>query len=276
MLENQFIQFSEAIDPQDSAIAVPLVNGIETTFFIPRIEKYNDGEGYIEKYSLVTPDGKTEITKPIKASDCIDDFQMPTDDVVFVKISDLSALSPSEKFRIKVDTTHRNQQMNQTPVHTRYSNLLQRHELLGEYSVVKYLCNEDAFGIPFSRRVEEYDGSQASFLSYLQCILPINIHSPQFKQEDKIYTKLNGEQVVLYATISREYEGETDYIPEEWHKKIIAALSCDKVYINGERVTKSGSYDIDWEKCDTAYDGTKLVKATFKVTANVTQRNSNY
>ena len=106
--------------------------------------------------------------------------------------------------------------------------------------------------------------------------MPIRLHSPQFKQEDKIYTKRNGEQVVLYANITKEYEGETDYIPMEWHEKILVALSCDEVYINGERVTKSGSYDIDHENYTTSDCGIKLLRATFKVTTNVTQRNSNY
>jgi hypothetical protein len=62
----------------------------------------------------------------------------------------------------------------------------------------------------------------------------------------------------------------------EWYEKILVALSCDEVYINGERVTKSGSYDIDHENYTTSDCGIKLLRATFKVTTNVTQRNSNY
>jgi hypothetical protein len=145
-----------------------------------------------------------------------------------------------------------------------YSNLLKRVHEDSQFAVVNYKCEEEAFGFPFDRE------------NFIQQLMPINIHSPQFKQSDKIYEKLNGEQVVLYATISREYDGETDYLPEDWHTKIISALSCDKVYINGEKVTKSGNYEIDWEKYDTLCGGAKAAKATFKVSDNIMQRNSNY
>lgn len=105
--------------------------------------------------------------------------------------------------------------------------------------------------------------------------LPIRISKPQYKQTDKIYENRNGEQIVLYATINKEYEGETDYIPEEWHEKIVTALSCDEVYINGERVTKSDSYEIDQDNYTYSDCGIRLTRATFKVKTNVTQRNSN-
>jgi hypothetical protein len=146
----------------------------------------------------------------------------------------------------------------------KYSNILVRVEDEEQYAVVKYSCKEPAFGFPFDST------------GYVQQLMPINLHSPQFKQEDKVYTKLNGEQVVLYASITKEYDGETDYIPMEWHEKILMALSCDDVYINGERVTKSGNYEIDHDNCTYSDCGIKLMRATFKVTTNVTQRNSNY
>lgn len=144
-----------------------------------------------------------------------------------------------------------------------YSNLLIKEDD-AQYAVVKYSCKEPAFGFPF-------DGTE-----YVQQLMPINLHSPQYKQEDKVYTKRNGEQVVLFANITKEYEGETDYIPMEWHEKILVALSCDEVYINGERVTKSGNYEIEHDNCTYSDCGIKLMRATFKVTTNVTQRNSNY
>lgn len=144
-----------------------------------------------------------------------------------------------------------------------YSNLLIKEDD-AQYADVKYSCKEPAFGFPF-------DGT-----GFVQQLMPINLYSPQFKQEDKVYTKRNGEQVVLFASITKEYEGETDYIPMEWHEKILMALSCDEVYINGEKVTKSGNYEIDHENYTYSDCGIKLMKATFKVTTNVTQRNSNY
>lgn len=246
MLENQFIQFSRTIDPLKHEIAMPI--------------RPNDALSFIEfdlfgDITFVTPDGSKEIGSV--------NFEMDSKDDNFIcHIKGYSGLAPQDKFRIKLYIG------GDTSEYAAYSNLL-INDPQAELSSVKYACNENAFGFIFGKTDNEND-------IYIQHPMPINIHSPQFKQEDKIYTKLNGEQVVLYATVSREYEGETDYIPEEWHKKIIAALSCDKVYINGERVTKSGSYDIDWEKCDTACDGTKLARATFKVSDNIMQRNSNY
>lgn len=133
-----------------------------------------------------------------------------------------------------------------------------------DYSNVTYKCNHEAFGFPFSENTG------------IRIMLPILLKNPQYKQEDKVYTKRNGEQVVLFANITKEYEGETDYIPMEWHEKILMALSCDEVYINGERVTKSNTYEIDHDNYTYSDCGIKLMRATFKMTTNVTQRNSNY
>lgn len=150
-----------------------------------------------------------------------------------------------------------------------YSNILRR--VIGnDYSTIQYSCSEDAFGYPFSHKLES--GTTPA----INQTLPLLLTSPQYKQEDKIYTKRNGENVVLFANIAREYDGHTEYIPIDWHEKILMALSSDKVYINGERVTKSGNYEIDHDNCTYTDCGIKLMRATFKMTTNVTQRNSNY
>lgn len=154
-----------------------------------------------------------------------------------------------------------------------YSNMVRRVDDRDNYlSALSYRCKEPQFGFPFG------DGTDGRHLVPTNIIvsLPVRLSKPQFKQTDKIYEKLNGEQVVLYATINKEYEGETDYIPEEWHEKIVTALSCDEVYINNERVTKSDSYEIDQDNYTYSDCGQRLVRATFKVKTNVTQRNSNY
>jgi hypothetical protein len=150
-----------------------------------------------------------------------------------------------------------------------YSNVLQRQPK-GDYTVVRYACKEDVFGFPFTMKDTEGNNT------YVQYLMPIRLYNPQYKQEDKVYTKRNGEQVVLFASITKEYEGETEYIPMEWHEKILMALSCDEVYMDGERVTKNNTYEIDHDNCTYSDCGIKLMRATFKVTTNVTQRNSNY
>lgn len=131
---------------------------------------------------------------------------------------------------------------------------------------LRYSCNEDAFGFPFSD-----DGGEVAFS------LPILLSAPQFIQEDKTYVKANGEVVTLYAKYYREWEGETEYLSAEMHEKIMVALSCDNVYTNGLHVAKSDKYEIAWDQYDLDCDGvTKLARATFKVRENITQRNSNY
>lgn len=238
MLENQFIQFG-VINPQDNSIVIPTYNGLQTTFFVDM----NKG---ILGIDIVTTDGS--ITIKNKAVTGTADG--------WCDLYNLNDLAIGDCYRLKVNMS------DGTSV---YSNILRREDANKQLSVIEYCCKEPAFGFPFSGRKR-----------FVQQLMPINLHSPQYKQEDKVYTKLNGEQIVLYANITKEYEGETDYIPMEWHEKILIALSCDYVYINGERVTKSGNYEIDHDNCTYSDCGIKLMRATFKVTTNVTQRNSNY
>ena len=108
-------------------------------------------------------------------------------------------------------------------------------------------------------------------------VIPVNLYAPQAVQDSQTYVDANGNVTTLYAKYYKEWEGETDYLSESMHDKIIAALSCDEVFINGKRVTKTDNYQIDWDNYDLDCDGvTKLARATFKVRENITQRNSNY
>lgn len=247
MLENQFIQFRNAIDPMSKEIPIPMVHGKENRIYI--VDRKSLLYYYYE-IDIVSPSGEIIVEK--YASGYLTSN-------IQVSIVDLSALAPYDCFRLKSTITS-----NKDETTTTYSNLLCRVEENAEMSTMKYLCYESALGFPFLSG------------DYLSQVLPIIISAPQFKQEDKIYTKRNGEQVVLFANITKEYEGETDYIPMEWHEKILMALSCDEVYINGKRMTKSNNYEIDHDNCTYTDCGIKLMRATFKVTTNITQRNSNY
>lgn len=130
---------------------------------------------------------------------------------------------------------------------------------------VSYYCYDDAFGFPFKTA----DGL-CSFM------LPIHLTNPQYNQSDKIYTKSTGENVVLYSELTKEYDASTDYVDERMHEIILVALSCDMLIIDGERLTKSDKYEVDWENYTTDENGEKLARATFKLKANVTRRNSNF
>lgn len=143
------------------------------------------------------------------------------------------------------------------------SSLMQRVSI-DDFSQVNFNCTNDEFGFPFSL--------SGSFVSN---IMPIKLSKPQYSQNDKIYTKSNGENVVLFSEMVKEYEGMTDYVSEKMHEMILIALSCDEVIINGERLTKSDKYEIDWDNYTTDDSGEKLARATFKMKANVNKRNSN-
>ncbi len=195
-----------------------------------------------------------------------------TDDGIYV-VSTLKPLeeilAPNECFRLCMRTTEG----------LNYSNLL-CYMYMGEendyLSSLRYYCHEPQFGFPFGEFwIPAGRVGGRYFSNTVQVALPIHLAAAQYKQTDKIYENRNGEQIVLYATIQKEYEGETDYIPESWHEKIVTALSCDEVYINDERVTKSDSYEIDHDNYTYSDCGIRLTRATFKVKTNVIQRNSN-
>lgn len=150
-----------------------------------------------------------------------------------------------------------------------FSNLLQRVQP-HKYAEVRYSCDEDAFGFPFSHLLA--DGTHP----YLQLMLPIVLRKPQLKQTDKIYETLTGKRIVIYATINKEYEAQTEYIHEDWHEKNVIALCCDHITIDGESLVRSESYEVNWDEYTETECGTKLAMATFKMQANINQRNSNH
>lgn len=157
---------------------------------------------------------------------------------------------------------------NATLDYTLYSQPLQFRKSLDGLAVLTYSCNENAFELPFA------DAGEAIVT------IPMVLTDPQYLQEDKVYTKSNGENVVLYAQYKKEWQAETDYLSERWHDNIIKVLSCDKIQIETggikQYVSKNGDYEIDWDNYDQLPDGTKTAKAAVKLQANINSRNSNY
>lgn len=248
MLENQFIQFSE-IPEDDCTIALPVVFGQEGTAFFFPLEDETDMQ-----IQLVSPDGSIEY-----AEEFLHDRQVGYERVSIselINAGQVADMPDGTLFRFRV-TAGREQT-------DYYSNVMCKRNSTEDLSVVKYKCEPDAFGFPFH------------LSGYAVVTLPILLSKPQYGQEDKIYTKTNGENVVLYSQHRKEWEGETEYLPEYIHDKIVTALACDEVFINGERVTKNGNYEVEWDNYDLLPDGTKTAKATFKVQANTLSRNSNY
>lgn len=95
--------------------------------------------------------------------------------------------------------------------------------------------------------------------------LPFKITRAQFPEERTSFRKANGETKTLSVVIRKEYEGETDYLPEGWHQKLTIALSHDDVTIEGDKylggVSKSGEYNIEW----VDFMDYPTAKANFKV-----------
>lgn len=249
MLENQFIQFYDSLEEAMNTYPVDVVVGHRGTQII--------FDWQADEIFALDMDGETEIDSD--AIRCDDDLNGL---VLFSQNHALQPLINERDGKIFILKTE------YEGADARYSNRLRINKSTEGFAHVEYRCKEDCFGFPFSQ-------IQINPAMYL----PISISKPQFKQEDKTYTKTNGDVVVLYAKYFKEWQGETDYMPEEMHEKLIAALSCDEIYIDGVRLAKSDSYEVNWDssmKIECEDNKYKLAKASFKVSATTNSRNSNY
>lgn len=245
MLENQFIRFFNTIDAAKAADPLKVVVGQRSTgiFF----------EGMADSIAALTYSDLEEVTEdPLQADD----------DVNFENLFGFghalqNLLSEDEGFCFIIHLSFNGGSH-------RYSNPLIMTKSAEGMAFIQYRCDQDAFGFPFTTISE----SAALYL-------PINIKNPQLSQDDKTYVKTSGEVVVLFSKYFKEWEAESEYLTEEMHDRICAALCCDYVYLDGVRLTKSDSYQIDWENTYKKACGQKLAKATWKMRANVTSRNSN-
>jgi hypothetical protein len=145
-----------------------------------------------------------------------------------------------------------------------YSTLLRYKESKTDIAILEYRCNEAQFGFDYS--VSPLNNKVS---------IPIRIFNPQFPQADKVYVKSNGERSVQFSKIDKEWKLETEYLTAELHEKIIVALAHDTVIIDGESVTKSAEYEINWDDYVEHDCSGRLSKATCKVQQNRTLRNSN-
>jgi hypothetical protein len=98
--------------------------------------------------------------------------------------------------------------------------------------------------------------------------LPLQLHSPQFPEERRVFRKANGQAKTLSVVIRKVYELETDYMPESWHQKLKIALAHDVVTVEGEKylgeISQDGDYAIEWPEGVLHYPA---AKANVKVQA---------
>jgi hypothetical protein len=130
-------------------------------------------------------------------------------------------------------------------------------------SRLMYRCDEDDFGFVYC------PGYIANTVR-----LPFHLKNPQFPQTQNMYKTLSGRSRVTSASIGMEYPLETDYMTREMHQKLVIALSHDFVFVDGQLLTKTGDYTIDWDNINIE-NGVETAKAVCAVSANATHRNSN-
>lgn len=82
--------------------------------------------------------------------------------------------------------------------------------------------------------------------------LPFYLSRPQFPTERNVFRNAAGETKLLTAIIRNTYEGKTDQLPEDWHRKLVIALSHQEVTIEDNRlltdVVIDGNYGIEWQE----------------------------
>lgn len=95
--------------------------------------------------------------------------------------------------------------------------------------------------------------------------LPIKITRPQYPEERSTFRNANGATKTMSVVVRKTLEGETDWMPEQWHEKLKIALAHDEVNIEGDKyntnVSQDGDYEIEW----TDFLDYPTAKAKFKV-----------
>ena len=252
-LENQFVQitngtFGAAQNKRPLPFAIPIHDGIE--LFLPRpaiqillVDSNNQPIAQLQTQSI------THIN--IFGDDTNNDgsaiFAQYEQDILI-----------GQTFYIVILTEKNHPIFSQPLIRVPYKN----------YIHAKYSCNNYAFGFPFQPNENLY----ASFA------IPVIMDKPQFVQNNKTYTTLAGENINLYANYYKEYQCHTDYLSEEYHQKIISLLSCDQVFFNNQKITKSENYQILWDNYDVdcITGRKKLAQATFKVRTDTRYSNNTY
>lgn len=81
--------------------------------------------------------------------------------------------------------------------------------------------------------------------------LPFYLSKPQFPVEKNVFRKADGSTKLLSAVVRNTYTGKTDQLPEDWHRKLVIALTHDEVTIEDNRLLKDvvldGDYAIEWQ-----------------------------
>lgn len=95
--------------------------------------------------------------------------------------------------------------------------------------------------------------------------LPFILTKPQFPLEKNVFRKADGSSSILSAVIRNTYEGKTDHLIADWHRKLVIAMAHKDVNVEGTNflsdVVIDGDYNIEWN--DFLYN--PVAPATFSV-----------
>lgn len=258
MRENQFVKFSPSIDLQDNELPMPVVPGETGLEFYSPLTGVTPTPPFQQiTIALVTADGGQTLYS--EAVNYTNDHLALFGDTTTIPAATLLELMPYNGLLFRIKLT----KVALGVTYTQYSNVLVVQQNQDkELALLRYRCGETTAGFPFKNG------------EWVSAWMPIWLDQMQYRQEDETYTRLDGSVAVLYATRTKEYEAETDYIPEEWHEKILTALMSDDVTINGQGLQKSADYELQWDSVlKTRHH--KCVKATWKMIERTLTRNSN-
>lgn len=145
--------------------------------------------------------------------------------------------------------------------------------LISGSNALMYVCDTEYTS------VIEYDLFDPAFgwdcpLGVNRVRLPVYLDKPQFIKEQEIYKRRNGTSKVLFSEIGKQYELNVDYMSEEMHEKLIVALSCDNVTIDGKRIRSTEDYSVNWDSTRRESCG-RTAPAKARVTEDLTRTNGN-
>lgn len=95
--------------------------------------------------------------------------------------------------------------------------------------------------------------------------LPFYISRPQFPMERNVFRRADGSSKVLSMVVRNTFQGFTDHLPQQWHKKLVIALAHDNITIEGDNylgdVVLDGDYQIEWQE----FLDNPVAAATFQI-----------
>lgn len=146
-----------------------------------------------------------------------------------------------------------------------YTNTFKQVDEKAYTSLVTYSCNESEFEFIY--------GDSPNIVR-----LPFILTKPQFPKRREVYRRSNGTQKIISALVEKEYELETEQMPEVFHEAFAIMLGHDSIVIantnireTSVEVIESDVYNPQWET-----DGVLFAKGKGKIkVATFSYANSN-